>query len=70
MGYKPIDSLEDTDFRIKERVENVIQKPKCEERIKSDKQTNKGNVSTEKTTYAQIVTRSILKNKTKSNNDK
>ena len=63
-----IENNQNSDFN--KDVEKVIQKPKCEQRIKDNKQTNKGNVSTEKPTYAQIVTRSTLKNKTKSSNDK
>ena len=34
MGYKPITSLEDRDFTIKERVEKIIEKSNCEQNKK------------------------------------
>ena len=58
MGYKPITSLEDNTFTIKERVENVIEKSNCEQNINEKNNTNNENggvTRPNKLTYADIV---------------
>ena len=57
MGYKDIDSLDDTSFTIKERVRNVIEK-------ENNNNINGGN-KIEKLSYAEIVVKGNRENKVK-----